>query len=410
MSQRPLILPWLVEQIDSTQYPGVCWTNQERTEFCIPWKHGLRQDSSEHDTLIFKAWAVASGSFREGVDRADPSVWKRNFRCALKAKRVEVVADHSNDSANPHKVYRLPGVQQRGPGSQDSAELGSDSQSQEVSPAGIQEHFSPDEQLAGMRVPGLKRISLHSTGFSVGIYRSPIHSRLYSLYSQCHMNSVSPLSLSATQFHVTVYFRGVKVREHEVTNPRGFRVVWTDPCAAVDPEGLELVSLPGPELLLDQGQARLTHRILEKLGAGLEVTVQGRGVRAARWGDTHAFWSLSRFDRSGQPREVPKERGEELYSMGEFIRGLIGFMEQKAESPAYSVWFCLGEKWPDPDQRPWEKKLIMLEVVLTSLQMLKMLAVQGGASSLQSESVDLQVSDNPSLLSHLYSLESMDFS
>ncbi|MBN3316053.1 IRF3 factor, partial [Atractosteus spatula] len=131
MAQRPLILPWLVEQIDSRRYPGVCWTNQERTEFCIPWKHGLRQDSSEHDTLIFKAWAVASGSFREGVDRADPSIWKRNFRCALKAKRVEVVADHSNDSANPHKVYRLPGVQQRGPGSQDSAELGSDSQSQE---------------------------------------------------------------------------------------------------------------------------------------------------------------------------------------------------------------------------------------------------------------------------------------
>ncbi|XP_069047980.1 interferon regulatory factor 3 isoform X2 [Lepisosteus oculatus] len=457
MSQRPLILPWLVEQIDSRQYPGVCWTNQERTEFCIPWKHGLRQDSSEHDTLIFKAWAVASGSFREGVDRADPSVWKRNFRCALKAKRVEVVADHSNDSANPHKVYRLPGVQQRGPGSQDSAELGSDSQSQEVSPAGIQEHFSPDEQLAGL---GFSHDQLPEAGahffYPQGVMSPPLNqSTLEECLEELNICGPQPdvarpvcspfetpqaeqpavcvgvgpeleqqqveefkagMSRAmvddrlATQFHVTVYFRGVKVREHEVTNPRGFRVVWTDPCAAVDPEGLELVSLPGPELLLDQGQARLTHRILEKLGAGLEVTVQGRGVRAARWGDTHAFWSLSRFDRSGQPREVPKERGEELYSMGEFIRGLIGFMEQKAESPAYSVWFCLGEKWPDPDQRPWEKKLIMLEVVLTSLQMLKMLAVQGGASSLQSESVDLQVSDNPSLLSHLYSLESMDFS
>lgn len=51
---KPLLIPWLQAQVDSGRYPGVHWTNQERTEFCIPWKHALRQDSSNTDILIFK--------------------------------------------------------------------------------------------------------------------------------------------------------------------------------------------------------------------------------------------------------------------------------------------------------------------------------------------------------------------
>ena len=51
---KPLIIPWLRAQIDSGRYPGVQWTNQEKTEFCVPWKHALRHDSSSVDVLIFK--------------------------------------------------------------------------------------------------------------------------------------------------------------------------------------------------------------------------------------------------------------------------------------------------------------------------------------------------------------------
>lgn len=51
---KPLLIPWLREQIDSGCYPGVNWTNEEQTEFCIPWKHALRQDSNSEDVLIFK--------------------------------------------------------------------------------------------------------------------------------------------------------------------------------------------------------------------------------------------------------------------------------------------------------------------------------------------------------------------
>lgn len=101
------------------------------------------------------------------------------------------------------------------------------------------------------------------------------------------------------------------------------------------------------------------------------------------------------------------------------------------ESPPSSMFFCLGEKWPDPENKPWEKKLIMVEVkerfyfkwlavpewkkekteckyfqlswlcefdsclffsqvVPTSMELLKNAAVECGASSLRS--VELQMS------------------
>lgn len=44
-----------------------------------------------------------------------------------------------------------------------------------------------------------------------------------------------------------------------------------------------------------------------------------------------------------------------------FFTGILDFIEGK-ECPSCSLFLCLGEKWPDPDGRPWEKKLITVEV------------------------------------------------
>lgn len=41
--------------------------------------------------------------------------------------------------------------------------------------------------------------------------------------------------------------------------------------------------------------------------------------------------------------------------------GILDFVNGR-DSPPYSLFLCLGEKWPDPDSRPWEKKLITVEV------------------------------------------------
>lgn len=51
---------WLVEQINSNQYSGLQWEDENRTMFRIPWKHAGKQDyNQEVDASIFKVSLVA---------------------------------------------------------------------------------------------------------------------------------------------------------------------------------------------------------------------------------------------------------------------------------------------------------------------------------------------------------------
>ncbi|XP_042252321.1 interferon regulatory factor 3 [Thunnus maccoyii] len=455
---KPLLIPWLRAQIDSGSYHGVHWTNQERTEFCIPWKHGLRQDSSDSDILIFKAWAEASGN---GPAQGDPSVWKRNFRSALRAKGFKMLADKKNDSANPHKVYSWP--------EESASGANSSAGSQDQDEADLLEFVLPVQE--SQVVPNLKKLEdclflpeeaiyLESTvnqdilqeclkglnigpetedtaGFNAppgqqqlenqvligahmlpgqqqcpvtfevavseaGLPEQPAHPMVGAVGEACGgqfveqfidtMNKTNDRDHFKTQFRVSVFYRGVKVSEQVVENEAGVRLVYRPELTGqiFDHEsGLSVLSLPSPGAMLDQTQANLTQRILDKLGDGLDVGVSGHVVYGQRRGEIKAFWSFSKFDQSGQPQEISKLQPQPLYLFKDFLRGIMEFIEGKESYPC-SLFFCLGEKWPDPDNRPWEKKLITVEVVLTSLELLKNMAVVGGASSLQS--VELQMS------------------
>lgn len=151
--------------------------------------------------------------------------------------------------------------------------------------------------------------------------------------------------------------------------------------------GLSLVSLPSPGAMLDQTQASLTQRILDKLDI-LDVGVSGHVVYGQRWGEMKAFWSFSKFDQSREPQEISK-LPQPLYTFKSFVQGgwkeyvwmhvqyfilwldiviccpvppgILNFIEGR-DCPPCSLFFCIGEKWPDPDNRPWEKKLITVEV------------------------------------------------
>ncbi|XP_051898972.1 uncharacterized protein LOC127585504 isoform X1 [Pristis pectinata] len=107
-SQKPLLCPWLINQIDSGQYPGLCWVNEEKKQFRIPWKHCLRQNISADDIKIFEAWATASGRYKPGTDVPNPPIWKRNFRSALaRKKHFRRVLDNRSDPLDPHLVYEI---------------------------------------------------------------------------------------------------------------------------------------------------------------------------------------------------------------------------------------------------------------------------------------------------------------
>ncbi|XP_029286259.1 interferon regulatory factor 4-like [Cottoperca gobio] len=101
---------WLIEQVDSSNYPGLVWENDEKSIFRIPWKHAGKQDyNRDEDAALFKAWALFKGKFREGIDKADPPTWKTRLRCALnKSNDFEELVERSQlDISDPYKVYRV---------------------------------------------------------------------------------------------------------------------------------------------------------------------------------------------------------------------------------------------------------------------------------------------------------------
>ncbi|KAM4715371.1 interferon regulatory factor 3 isoform 2-T2 [Anableps anableps] len=452
---KPLLIPWLKANIDSGRYPGVQWTNPEQTEFCIPWKHALRQDSSDADVLIFKAWAEVSGN---GRAQGEPSVWKRNFRSALRAKGFKMVSDSKNDPANPHKVYRWPeelasgaksssGSQEQedsnvldafiakeskvvpfydgslynpedilmpecpasqdilqeclkglniGPGAEGTTGFQPPTeQQQQQNPLLIGAHPLPGQQQdpvmfkGAARETGLPEQPAFPVGGAEGAGYGDGQQAAQFLET---MNQTRDGDHFKTQFRVCVYYRGVKVSEQMVTNEAGVRIVYRPDLngTVLDHEtGLSLVSLPGPEGILDKNQALLTQKILDNLGNGLDVGMSQHVIYGQRRGEVRAYWSFSKFDSSRQPREISKLNPDPLYYVRDFYRGFIEFTNG-GNSPPCSLFFCLGEKWPDLDNRPWERKLIMVEVVPTSMELLKNIAVELGASSLQS--VELQMS------------------
>ncbi|KAI8498843.1 interferon regulatory factor [Branchiostoma belcheri] len=107
---RQKLIPWLRDRVDSGEVPGVSWQDRAKTIVKIRWARKSQHDYDvEQDGAIFKAWAVHSGRYTEGVDAPDPSRWKTNFRCAMnKSTEATYLQDQSQEQGdNPYRVYRL---------------------------------------------------------------------------------------------------------------------------------------------------------------------------------------------------------------------------------------------------------------------------------------------------------------
>lgn len=102
--------PWLEEQINSCQIPGLKWVNKEKRIFQIPWMHAARHGwDLEKDAPLFMRWAIHTGKYQPGVDRPDPKTWKANFRCAMNSlPDIEEVKDKSiKKGTNAFRVYKM---------------------------------------------------------------------------------------------------------------------------------------------------------------------------------------------------------------------------------------------------------------------------------------------------------------
>lgn len=434
--QKPRIIPWLEEQINSQRYPGLRWTNSEQTQFEIPWKHGLRQDKCEDDVKIFEAWAIASGSYNPNTDTANPAVWKRNFRSALNRKsEIRVFKDNSSDSTNPHKIYEFNRVasgnitpedlycgdsispsSQQPPFSSPRSQFTVDSNlSQNINQMQIsvsEDDLYLDPENLPSSVPTLAQDWYHNISSPdvfvaaanpVGPDTSP-----YALYPdnteqvqgasqevvdathQHLLNQFFPNDTFETHFEVKIYYRGTLVKQSLVKS-RGFHL--TSRQLTNQENYLEDVTLPSPSIIFDLKVAAEINKLLQNLEQGTLVEVRNGAICAKRQGKCRSFWSMTETPTTDQPSPINKEAFSELYKCQQFVKELIEFINHKRqESPQYDIWICLGEIWPDG--RPWKKKLIMVQITPISMQLLHELSYSTGASSLRSNEINLQISDS----------------
>ncbi|XP_029021157.1 interferon regulatory factor 2 isoform X2 [Betta splendens] len=114
--ERMRMRPWLEEQINSCQIPGLKWVNKEKRIFQIPWMHAARHGwDLEKDAPLFMRWAIHTGKYQPGVDRPDPKTWKANFRCAMNSlPDIEEVKDKSiKKGTNAFRVYKMLSFSER---------------------------------------------------------------------------------------------------------------------------------------------------------------------------------------------------------------------------------------------------------------------------------------------------------
>ncbi|XP_006868475.1 PREDICTED: interferon regulatory factor 3 [Chrysochloris asiatica] len=415
-TQKPRILPWLISQLDMGQMEGVAWVDANHTRFRIPWKHHLRQDTQEEDFRIFQAWAEVSGAYNPQKDKPDPPTWKRNFRSALNRKEVlKVAEDHSKDPLDPHKIYEFVT-----PGVRDFAELDTSPDiNDKGSTSDIQEDILEDLLENMALAPG------GSSGLPVAAEYPPqvllsVNTDVNAeVFAPCP-NLENPLKQLLVpedewEFEVTVFYRGRQVFQQAVFCPGGLRLVGSEAVDTMLPG--QPMMLPDPGVILtDKLVVDYVRRILRSLGGGLTLWRAGQRLWARRLGHCSTFWVLGEDllpDGDSPHIEVPKDVGEVVFDLGPFVTDLIAFIGGSGHSPRYTLWFCIGQLWLQDE--PWTKKLVMVKVVPTCLQVLLDMARVGGASSL--ETVDLHISNsNPlSLTSDQYKaclqdlVEDMDF-
>ncbi|XP_029438615.1 interferon regulatory factor 7 isoform X2 [Rhinatrema bivittatum] len=462
---RQRFRPWLIEQINSKKYEGLCWVDAEHTMFRIQWKHLSRRDSSQKDYELFKAWAIEGGKYNGQCE--DPTLWKTNFRCALKSitKNNKIVfsevANRSSDLHDPHKVYRINCLQDSAAASAHVSE--SKDAKEQTDHNGLNSEEDDDERLRispdSEQIPNFTNVlpqpanimdqaaiedrfdcmSLENHLAEVTAARemavandhyhqnNVLENELFQpTYNACVQSCVQEQIIPVQNmwnpeiaFHfpgraflnleVTMYYKGRLMKEQKVSSPclLSYNEV-SDPSLS----SISAVCFPNPEDLPDQKQVRYTKTLLQNVERGLLLEVEQETCRiyATRRGKCKVFWALSKQlatpAQGLETKLLQREEKTEIFNFHQFWMELRHYKAGQRESPDYTLYLCFGQCFSE--QKPKEKKLILVKIVPQFCALLHDLMQREGASSLNSDSLNLQISSSNSLYELIDSCELMD--
>ncbi|KAL4622682.1 interferon regulatory factor 7 isoform X2 [Arapaima gigas] len=415
-NSKPQFSQWLIEQVGSGSYEGLCWVAKDK--FRIPWKHNSRKDCSDKDSLIFKEWAMVSGKYYENP--YDKAKWKTNFRCALNSlKQFVMVEDHSKQSVDPHKVYQIvhseynyedqnhqdimtnsdvPNIYSDVLFVPSEQELLAEMNSLNLSNAPTGTILdtctcSPAEQLplevpCPMNIPEVEMAyynqSVHMESFHQSHVVEPVYNPgMVPVYE-------APTPPAIHELEISVHYRRTEVLQERVTSSRvQLHYLYKDPAL-----GAHSICLPGTESISDCKQADFTQQILNNLQRGLLLEVRQTGIYGLRQDKCHMYYCSTNPAEmeNPEPKQLHKNLEVELLSFNKFIMDLNEFQEHRRGSPDYTIYLCFGEKFPDG--KLMNKKLVTVKVVPLICRYLHEKAQIEGASSLENGTISLQFSNS----------------
>ncbi|KAK2854108.1 hypothetical protein Q5P01_006769 [Channa striata] len=355
---------WLMEQIQSGQYSGLQWEDDNRTMFRIPWKHAGKQDyNQEIDASIFKAWAVFKGKFKEG-DKAEPATWKTRLRCALnKSPDFEEVTERSQlDISEPYKVYRIVPEDEQKHGKSTVTALAPTSNSGDItdmdcSSAEIEDIIKEEE--CSIQSSPEYWSQTNVSGF-------PQH--------QDHPLPSGCLSSAFSQMMISFFYGGKLMQSIVVTHPEGCRISPQQHLgrgALYSSESMQSVHFPPAELIEYERQRHVTRKLLGHLERGVLVRANQEGIFIKRLCQSRIFWSGQGeigSQYSHMPCKLQRDAVVKIFDTGRFLQALQLYQEGQFAAPDPTVTLCFGEELNDISSA--KNKLIIVQITVVNCQTL----------------------------------------
>lgn len=343
---------WVVEQVESGKFPGVCWDDTAKTMFRIPWKHAGKQDFREdQDAAFFKAWALFKGKSKEG-DIGGPAVWKTRLRCALnKSPEFEEVPERGRmDVAEPYKVYRLlppstlpaqPEIQ-KSPSKRHHSSTSSERNEDEgttnnctFSPTYLQDPLDNEVRTNGEASHSDSRSS--SSSSSPEPWEGADTTEATVKEDQASMEHLLPLD-SDYSLLLTFIYSGRVVGKAQV-HSLDCRLV-----AELSDSRSSMVQVVFPK----PDPSEPIQRLLRQIERGILVASNSRGLFVQRLCPIPISWNAPQAPPGPGPHLLPSNKCVELFRTTCFRRDLARYFQGLGPQPKFQVALHFWEETPDP--------------------------------------------------------------